>query len=162
MHTEVMDFVKTFATTDPVSVIEIGSRNINGTVRPLFPNAQYVGLDLHAGPDVDVVSNALEWTPDGLVDVVICCEVFEHTADWKEIVKRAAGWLKQNGSLIVTCAGPGRRPHSHHDGKLRLLRGEYYANVDANDLRECLKDSGLMPVACKTAGLDTQAVGIKA
>jgi len=27
--------------------------------------------------------------------------------------------------------------------------------------RECLEESGLTPVACKTAGLDTQAIGVK-
>ena len=46
MHVEAFAFVAQFSTTDPITVIEIGSRIINGTVRGLFPNAHWTGLDL--------------------------------------------------------------------------------------------------------------------
>ena len=36
-------------------VLEVGSLNINGSVRQFFSNCDYVGLDISEGRDVDVV-----------------------------------------------------------------------------------------------------------
>ncbi len=38
------------------SVLEIGSLNINGSIRPFFEQCTYVGVDLGEGADVDVVA----------------------------------------------------------------------------------------------------------
>lgn len=160
MHTEAFAFIKQFATSDPVEVIEIGSRNINGTVRKLFPNATWTGLDLYAGRDVDWVGNALEYDPKGLVDVVICCEVFEHTQQWRELVSKSASWLRQSGELLITCAGNGRTPHSHVNGG-KLRRGEHYANLTDTLLRDSLVGAGLRAIVCHQLGEDVQAAAIK-
>lgn len=159
MHNEAFAFVKQFATNDAISVIEIGSRNINGSVRMLFPNATWTGLDLYEGPAVDWVGNALDYHPHDAVDVCICCEVLEHSDEWYELITNAACWLKPLGRLIVTCAGPGRAAHSHHDG-CQLRDGEYYGNLLAVDLRGAIVDAGLIPIICHQLGADTQAVAI--
>lgn len=159
MHNEAFAFVKQFATAEAVSVIDIGARDINGNCRALFPNALYTGLDLYAGPSVDWVGSALEYHPPDVVDIVICCEVLEHSDEWYELVTNAACWLKPLGKLIVTCAGPGRAAHSHHDGG-ELRDGEYYGNLLAVDLRTAIEDSGLHVVICHSLGTDTQAMAI--
>ena len=38
-------------------VLEIGSLNINGSVRQFFSNCDYTGLDVAEGKDVDIVCN---------------------------------------------------------------------------------------------------------
>lgn len=159
MHEEAMAFVKQFATEDPISVIEVGSRNINGTPRGLFPNAHWTGVDLYAGPDVDVVCDMFDYTPPDSVDLVICCEVLEHSEKWAEMISRASGWLKSGGRMIITCAGPGRIPHSHVDGgEVRLE--EYYGNISTQEMRQALESDGLYVVICTQLRNDTQAMAI--
>lgn len=42
--------------TDTIDVIDLGAMNVNGSYRDLFPaGTRYVGVDLEAGPGVDVV-----------------------------------------------------------------------------------------------------------
>lgn len=161
MHPAAFAFVKQFSTDESIYVIEIGSRNINGSVRKLFSNAHWIGLDLYPGPDVDWAGNALDYIPDYTVDLVVCCEVLEHTDQWKELVAKSASWLRPMGKLLVTCAGPGRKPHSHHDGR-RLRPGEHYENISDLMLREQIEKSGLKPLICHQLGHDTQAAAIRA
>jgi len=159
MHNEAFAFVKQFATDLPVTVIEIGSRDINGSVRSLFPNAQWTGIDLYAGPAVDIVGSALDYTPPDTVDMVICCEVFEHAAEWRELIQWSAAWLKQGGMMLITCAGEGRLPHSHHDG-CQLRDGEYYENISPEEIRDSMESAGIHVLIATTLGNDTQAMGI--
>ena len=161
MHAEAFRFVSRYMTNDALSVIEIGSRDINGTSRPLFPAASWIGLDLHPGPCVDVVCDAVNYVPTSLVDLVVCTEVLEHAPNWRELIHCAASWLLPGGRLIITCAGPGRAPHSHHDGG-ELHDGEYYGNLSADQIAEELHYAGLLVEHCEQAGDDTQAVGLKA
>ena len=42
------------AAFDRVNVLEVGSLDINGSVRELFKNCRYVGVDLQLGPGVDL------------------------------------------------------------------------------------------------------------
>lgn len=161
MHDQVRDFV-----ADAVeafgpfgSVIEFGSLDINGSVRPLFTGCRFTGIDLVAGPGVDVVADAATWTPAEHVDCVVCCEVFEHTPDWPALVDSAARALCDSGVLIVTCAGPGRGPHSAVDGNA-LRDGEHYANVTTDALREVLVER-FTSVHVEQVDRDVRAVGVK-
>ena len=162
MHAGAFEFVGRFSTCESISVIEIGSRDINGTVRVHFPEADWIGLDLHPGPFVDVVVDAMVYTPQKLVDLVVCCEVFEHASHWREMLKHAATWLKPRGKIIITCAGEGRAPHSAIDGG-PLRAGEHYANIDQVEMGSALSDSGFAEVAThrNEHWKDTYAVAVK-
>src|SRR5436305_1137595 len=66
-----------------VRILDVGSADVNGSYRPLFnfPGAEYVGLDMQAGPNVDfVAANPYDWTglPDAAFDVVISGQALEH------------------------------------------------------------------------------------
>lgn len=161
MHSEAYEFVRSHGTSDPVSVIEIGSRNINGTVRDHFPHAHWIGLDLHPGPCVDVVCNAEFYQPVELVETVICCEVLEHAHNWQRLIATGASWLNPGGRMIVTCAGPGRPEHSAIDGRPRLMPGEYYRNLSADEVALEMHVAGLVDIAADQVGQDTQATGTK-
>lgn len=140
-------------------VIEIGSRNINGTVRGLWPHAAYLGLDITTGPAVDVVADAATWMPDGLCDVVVCCEVLEHAAEWREILRNSAKWLAPHGQMIVTCAAVNRAPHSALDGG-PVRPGEHYGGIHVECLRDVL--AGLFAeVSANHVGEDVQAVAMR-
>lgn len=117
----------------PRSVVEIGSRFINGGIRSLFRGAAYTGIDIVAGPGVDIVADGATWQPPAPVDVVVCCEVLEHTPKAPLIIANAARMLTPGGCLIVTAAGPGRAPHSAIEGG-PLRKDEYYRNVTHDEL----------------------------
>lgn len=144
MHPEAYDWVSRHCpATDTAAVLDIGGRNINGSVRNLFPNATtYTALDIAEGEGVDVVADASTWTPDRVYDVVVAAEVFEHADSWPEICRTALNALRPGGTFIATMAGPGRPPHSGVDGGPSLYPGEHYANVRPERLRAVLVQLG--------------------
>lgn len=125
------------------AVVEVGGRWINGGVRDLIARQTYVSLDLHPGPGVDVVTDVRDWTPPGRVDLVLCCEVIEHSEDPQGVVAACTALLVPGGMLILTCAGPDRAPHSGLDGGA-LQPGEHYANIEPDELTKWL--DGYEPV----------------
>lgn len=134
MHPEAYEFVADHNTDDPVTVLDLGGRSVNGSCRGLFPNAvSYTVLDAIPAWDVDIIADATSWEPDQAYDVVVCTEVLEHTPAWRQICVTATKALRPGGMLILTCAGPGRAPHSGIDGEA-VREGEWYGNVDPDDL----------------------------
>jgi hypothetical protein len=142
LHAEAFGFVawavkdRTFGT-----VLEIGGRNINGSVRDLFPSAAYTTLDIAPGDGVDIVADAADRTPTATYDCVVCCEVFEHTPRWPEILHTMAAALDLGGTAIVTAASLDRAPHSAVDGG-PLRDGEYYGNVNPHHLAAAMRAAG--------------------
>jgi hypothetical protein len=135
MHPAAMDFVAsvlTRHTIQPGAVIEIGGRNINGTVRPLFDSIaqSYLSIDLYDGPGVDLVADvcAEPLVRRARATCVVCCEVLEHAPDGKGICRWAWRALAPGGVFILTAANPARFTHSAIDGG-PLHDGEYYAGV---------------------------------
>lgn len=126
----------------PTRVVEIGSRTINGTIRPLFAGCAYTGVDLTPGPDVDVVADGATYQPDEAPDCVVCCEVLEHAPNAEAVVRQMAAILAPGGSLLITAAANPRAPHSAVDGG-PVRGGEYYQNVDMNALEAWLLASDL-------------------
>ncbi len=138
MHEQVFTWVAARVADRAASaaaVLEIGSLDINGSVRPLFPGAtHYHGLDLVAGDGVDEVADASTWTPPRTYDVVVSAEVLEHAPTWREILEMMWSATAPGGLLLMTCATDPRPPHSAVDG-WDVRDGEYYANVAAGDVR---------------------------
>jgi len=139
MHPAAFSFVASVARRRPPGlVVDIGSRNINGSVRPLFDGSPYLGIDLVAGDGVDIVADGATWQPPTAAACVVCCEVLEHTPNADAICRHAFDILTPDGCFIVTAASRGRQPHSGRDGGA-LADGEYYRNVDAGVLSRWLE-----------------------
>jgi hypothetical protein len=143
VHSEAFQWVEQYATGEPVTVLDIGGRDINGSVRSLFPGATaYTVLDILPGDNVDVEADAATWQPDCEYDVIVSCETFEHTAVWPAICATAYLACKPGGMLVATMAGPDRPAHSAYDGSWTLHPDEFYANIDPDELREVLAKCG--------------------
>lgn len=124
------------------TVLEFGARNINGSIRDIFRGTIYWGIDLKDGKGVDQVTSASNYEcPLGTVDIVVCCEVLEHTPLVNEIVKSAYKNLAYGGWFVVTCATDPRLPHSAIDGGYARLH-EYYLNVDPQVLKTSVCRAG--------------------
>lgn len=159
MHPDAFKWVADHATTEDVSVLDIGGRDINGSPRNLFPNATtYLVVDILPGPGVDVVADAATWRTDQLFDVVVCTEVFEHTPVWPQLCRTARQLLVPGGLFITTMAGPGRAVHSAVDGGPDLRPDEWYANVEPEALETTLNRCGFTNVLVDQSGTDVRAV----
>jgi len=144
MHPQAMQWVKD-ATADHTydTVVELGARDVNGSVRSLFPNSEYSGVDTGEGPGVTVVCDAADYLPDEPVDCVVSTEMLEHTPRAEEIIHQTYRMLKPGGAFIMTAAGPGRPQHSAIDG-MQLRPQEHYANIHPDDLTRWLSDAGFV------------------
>jgi SAM-dependent methyltransferase len=127
----------------PWRVLDLGGRDINGSIRGLLPNARWTGLDIEAGAGVDLVHDATQPWPDGWdrYDIVVCTEVLEHVERWPAVLRTAAQALDPGGpeALFVTCASTGRPEHGASGAPLPGP-GEWYANVPPAVLEARLLD----------------------
>ena len=108
-------------------VLEVGSYDVNGTIRPLFAGARsYLGVDWRPGPGVDLVSLAHE-IPLGVgpFQVVASASMLEHDPHWERSLARMAALLDQEaGRLFLTWGAAENQPHECDcapDGKFHAL-----------------------------------------
>ena len=124
---------------ESVKVIEVGSLDINGTVRDFFTNSRIIGIDLGPGPGVDLIMRGEELSDFFLPNafhVAISTECFEHNPEWEKSFVNMTS-LAAN-AVIFTCAGPGRPEHgtSRTDtgsSPYTAMESEYYKNLSAED-----------------------------
>ena len=117
-------------------ILEIGSYDVNGSVRQYFENSSYLGVDLTEGPGVDIVCESSELDqPDGAFDLCISCECFEHNPKWLETFLNMHRMTRKGGSVIFTCATTGRLEHGTRRSFTRSSPGtqdsgwDYYLNL---------------------------------
>lgn len=177
MHEAVIDFVRKWATDQPVRILDVGGRKTSTSGQyysgphpvDLFPGADpYLVLDITPGPDVDIVADATRpWTIPwdsmgmGLFDIVVCTEVLEHVKDWVPVLQTCYDALRPGGRLILTCAGPGRQPHPATTEDLVPPPGEFYANIAHTELSKALVHVGFSDVLTYQINFDTQAMAVK-
>lgn len=125
------------------NVLEVGSLDINGSVRPLFQNCNYVGVDLDHGPGVDLAVQGQDLRfPGESFDVTISAECFEHNPYWAETFENMVRMTKPGGLVTFTCAGKGRPEHGTHasdvgSSPLTVAAGwSYYRNLEREDFTD--------------------------
>lgn len=95
-----------------LNILDIGSSDVNGSYKPLFnqPSWHYTGVDLSAGPNVDLVLSSPYRLPlpDASVDLIISGQAIEHIEyfwlTWMEMVRV----LKPDGMIFLLA--PSRGP----------------------------------------------------
>lgn len=138
-------------------VIEVGGRDVNGSVRGLFDCDRYWSVDIEDGPGVDEIADFGTLKVRGDWDCVVCCEVLEHAPSALQLIANAGRALKRTGVFIMTCAGTGRPQHSAIDGGY-LRPGEFYRNVTESQLDEWLESAGFTWWSIDVAGPDIRCV----
>jgi len=110
MTVEVKQFVRDLGLSG--KCLDVGSLDVNGCVRDLF--ADYTGLDMREGRNVDVVAEATAIPyPAETFDVVTCLEMLEHCARPFEAVAEMIRVLRPGGALVITVPGIGFPRHDY-------------------------------------------------
>ncbi len=144
-HQEQIDFMKMVHGKFPqafsgVTLLDIGSMDINGNNRYLLAdNCLYVGIDIGAGPNVNLVASGHQFLngANEIFGTIISTEAFEHDANWKETLANAGRLLKRGGLFAFTCATSGRPEHgtSRSEGWASPHTNDYYMNLTEADVR---------------------------
>lgn len=119
----------------PGKVLEVGAYNVNGTARQYFQAdaAEYVGIDMSAGPGVDIVCSAHALPFARQFNTVICCEMLEHDDNPLQSVAEMRRVLLPGGYLIVTSPDNGFAIHRYPRDYWRLLP-DIYEDVIFKDM----------------------------
>ena len=121
-------------------ILEIGSLIINGSLRQIFyKSAEYVGVDLGAGPGVDVISKGHEIDfPNDYFDLALSAECFEHDQFWDLTFQKMIDLTRPDGFIIFSCATTGRAEHGTNrtDAGSSPFTQSYYNNLTESDFRE--------------------------
>lgn len=118
-------------------VLEVGSLNLNGTVRDFFDNCDYTGIDLGPGPGVDLVADGSEYCQPDYYSVVVSTESFEHNPNWVKTFDNMLASVCNTGLIIFTCASTGRAEHGTRrttpSDSPYTCDNDYYMNLTEQD-----------------------------
>ena len=97
---------------ESLCIYDLGSKDVNGSYRPLFSNAQwkYVGIDMVEGDNVDVVLRTpYIWREiaSESADVLISGQAFEHVQYFWITMLEVARVLKPGGSCCILAPSSG-------------------------------------------------------
>lgn len=137
MHESVQQFIQQVR-PDPTGkrVLEVGSRNVNGSIRGHFAGAtRYFGIDVEAGEGVDRVISVEDYALDAFeFEIVVSAEMLEHARDWQAAFRAMAELLVPGGHLLLTTRSPGFPRHNPPD----------YWRFDARVLEQACASCGLL------------------
>lgn len=161
MHNSVLQWTAEVVTQYKLAekeTLEVGSYDVNGTVRQFF-TGPYVGCDITHGPSVDVICDAeyLMWGSERF-DTVVSTEMLEHCPRPWVAVAEMARVLKPGGHLLLTARGYDDRgcwevhgyPHDYwrfSDKSFRLLAED--ADLDVLEVQRDPEGPGWMLLAVK-------------
>ena len=154
MHTQVRQFCDSLKQKYPSFFIgslalDVGSMDINGNNRYLFQGGQYIGLDIAAGNNVDVVSKGHEYShPEGKkFDVVLSTSALEHDMHYEKTIPHMYELLREGGLMFFSvqttdCPEHGTRRTDPNLSPNTVANSEewsnYYKNLTEEDVRKVL------------------------
>lgn len=89
-------------------ILDVGSYDVNGTMKPIFEKGQYVGLDMEEGPNVDIVgvSHDIPFKEEEF-DIVISSSCFEHDDMFWISFQEMCRVLKPGGYMYIQAPSNG-------------------------------------------------------
>lgn len=142
MHATALEFVERALTAELVAgkrVLEVGSYDVNGSVRPYIESlapTEYLGVDAQPGPRVDRVVDCEQLANQvgyGAWDVVVTTEMLEHVRDWRACMMQLAYTLKFGGLLLITTRSPGFPYHPFPEDHWRYTNNQMRSILAALD-----------------------------
>lgn len=145
------------------SILDAGGKyDGNGSYRPTWgwPKttgavgpSQYIGIDMIAGPDVDMVClEPYAWPlPSGSFDIVLCGQVLEHSKHPWKVVNEIFRVMRPGGHCCIIAPWQWE-PHYFPVDCFRIL---------PDGMRSMMEDAGLRVLECRMSENDTLGVGAK-
>jgi SAM-dependent methyltransferase len=126
MHLAVLEFfTRVFPIEEQLgkSVLEVGSRFYNGTLRQvILLQKSYLGVDMEDGPLVDVVCNFEDFIGERQFDYVVSASTLEHCKHWQAVIDNMKRLTQPEGHIILACEGPGKEYHGYPKDYWRFSR----------------------------------------
>jgi SAM-dependent methyltransferase len=150
MHRSVKEYVKEFLQENDckgTSILEVGSRNVNGSVREfieLMKPKEYIGIDMLPGRGVDVVGLAENLTTifgKDRFDIVISTEMLEHCKEWKKSLIEIFFVCKPGGLILLTARAPGFKVHAYPNDYWRFTSEDMEKIFGENHIIDVRRDS---------------------
>lgn len=131
-------------------ILEVGSYNVNGSVRPFF-GEPYIGIDMRPGPGVDEVVNITkdcQRFPDDYFNTIVSTETLEHVDNPWFAMERMYRLLASQGIMLITV--PFMWPiHDYPDD---------YWRMTSSGLTKLFAEVGMKPIEVFTS--DTHTYGM--
>lgn len=114
MNENILTFAKHYIKASEVkgkTIIELGSRNINGSIKPIimdFKPLDYVGIDTKEGDNVNKVlsiEDAVNFFGIESFDFAICTEVLEHCKHIETVITSIKLLVRKTGIIFITARG---------------------------------------------------------
>jgi len=129
-----------------ITVLDVGSLDVNGNNRYLFENCYYYGIDVVDGPNVNIVTVAHYFNPPIQYNTIISTNALEHDMYWKLTIKRMYDLLLSDGLLLISCASKWKEhgtlntnPHASGTAQREDVWANYYKNLTIEDITENFK-----------------------
>lgn len=124
MTPHVKEFVERYKDRLNGKVLEVGSYNVNGTIRDVVDIT--VGVDIRKGHGVDLVcpvEDLLSHYKPGYFDACVSVETLEHVENWKAFFRVTWELVKPGGWLVMTMAHQNKGRHDYPSDYWRLDLG---------------------------------------
>jgi SAM-dependent methyltransferase len=116
-------------------VLDVGSYDVNGSLRAVFPIT--IGVDMREGPGVDQVCDVVHLiTTFGAesFDCVCSADALEHMKDWKAGMENMWAVLKPGGVFFLTMANPKKGRHAYPDDYIRMPMDMFKSMFTGNQI----------------------------
>lgn len=151
MHTQQRTWAESIKNKFPdyfngTRVLEIGAANINGSVRELFQNCEYIGIDVAPYSGVDIVTVAHEYDQiDGYFDVVCSTSELEHDMYWEKTLMKMVNLTRIGGLMFFSCGSLWEEhgtekymPSNSLTVGISKEWANYYKNITPNDVTKTI------------------------
>jgi SAM-dependent methyltransferase len=131
-------------------VLEVGSLNVNGTIRAWVPVT--VGIDLRQGKGVDKVMDACDLPkeyPAHYFDHVVSVDALEHARNWKGFVQGMWQVLKPGGLCVLAACAPGKGHHDHNGDYWRFTAEDFRRVYAAQEILDVRKLGASVGIVCR-------------
>lgn len=159
-HQTIAYFVEEANRRPMARILELGSRNAK--IDPRFAGyASYVGVDIHPGPNVDVVGDIhqLSELVSGPFDVVYSISTFEHLAmPWKAVLE--INKVCEQGALLLVTSHPTWPPHEQPWDFWRFSASAFEVLLNRATGFELLRCSEGLPGVIFPLGTEGSTIGI--